>query len=255
MHLRLVVVETDEHGLNLGGRSRHCHCFRSSNSPPATRAHTYLMRFVHRLQCISHGGVTGATAWCHAEHWDHRLRVEAQALQITRAVPVRFVRATVRRKPRIAQLRNNRPTCRELLAIKNPLWLVSVFDGTLTSSLEKKLGLREDRIGEAAHPGPDLEIFLLIVDNRRGLACRPPRRPRKSGWPEGEVDADIACCEGSMHVSTTFEPKHRLCAKRPLSATRNSCSFGTMSLLCAVSGPQCNFESTWLRWTTSGPSR
>ena len=33
VHLRLVVVETDEHGKNFGGRSRHCHCFRSCLQP------------------------------------------------------------------------------------------------------------------------------------------------------------------------------------------------------------------------------
>ena len=61
-----------------------------------------LMRVVNRLQCISHGGVFGETAWCHAKHWDQHLRVGAQVLHFTRAVSVRSVRATVPRKPRVA---------------------------------------------------------------------------------------------------------------------------------------------------------
>ena len=77
-----------------------------------------LMRFVHRLQYISHGGVTGETAWFPVKHWDQRLCVRPQALHITRAVSVRFERVSVPRKHTVAQLRNSGPTCRELLAIK-----------------------------------------------------------------------------------------------------------------------------------------
>ena len=47
--------------------------------------------------------------------------------------------------PKVAQLRNKRPTCRELLAINSPLWLVSVLDGTVTSSLTKSLAASETK--------------------------------------------------------------------------------------------------------------
>ena len=70
---------------------------------------------------------------------------------------------------------------------------------TTTPRDHARCGLQGDRIGEAAHPGPNLEKYPLIVDTRRcfaGSASEAGDR-EKSRQPE---DAHSACCNDGVHV-------------------------------------------------------